>query len=250
MKDYEKVAELEKKRLRLIDDRNAFNADVNGLIQRMAHEKEIFDQKMEFFNHALTERQKVLRNVESRITQIETDLNISKTSQVDNAHKKVGHERCQYCFQWFNKNGLASHEKHCGMNPDVIEKKPEKAAEKIEAMIDELPAEEDTKTARIKELKEQRAFYEAKLAELRAKTKHEEPPIEEIVKDKQDIANQMRQVADDMNGETERLKTIHECCQDWIDEYAQTEGAHAIWQGRVTKGFEDWCDNKGYELPQ
>ena len=33
-----------------------------------------------------------------------------------------------------------------------------------------------------------------------------------------------------------------------MKEYSELEGGHAIWNGRVTKGFRDFCSNQGYEI--
>jgi len=96
----------------------------------------------------------------------------------------------------------------------------------------------------------QKEFYMQELERLKTQAKHKEVPIETILKEKKEIANEIRNVADSLNGETNELKLVTEQCQEWIDEYAELEGSHAIWQGRLTNGFRLFCEERGYKLPK
>ena len=75
-----------------------------------------------------------------------------------------------------------------------------------------------------------------------------EVPIGVIIAEKEDIANEMRKVADLMNGETKELQWLTAKRQDWIDQYEVEEGGKAVWQGRITNGFKQWCEDKGYKI--
>jgi len=75
-----------------------------------------------------------------------------------------------------------------------------------------------------------------------------ETPIEVILEEKKEIANEMRKVADLMNGETTELQWLTAKRQDWIDQYNVEEGGKAVHQGRITNGFRAWCEGKGYKI--
>ena len=72
--------------------------------------------------------------------------------------------------------------------------------------------------------------------------------IDTIILEKEDIANEMRKVADLMNGETKELQWLTAKRQDWIDQFELEEGGKAVWQGRITNGFKVWCEAKGYKI--
>lgn len=73
-----------------------------------------------------------------------------------------------------------------------------------------------------------------------------EVSIEVILEEKKDIANDMRKVADLMNGETKELQWLTAKRPDWIKQFELEEGGKAVWQGRITNGFKAWCADKGY----
>ena len=73
-----------------------------------------------------------------------------------------------------------------------------------------------------------------------------EVPIEVILAEKEDIANEMRNVADLMDGETKELQWLTAKRPDWIKQFELEEGGKAVWQGRITNGFKQWCEAKGY----
>ena len=75
-----------------------------------------------------------------------------------------------------------------------------------------------------------------------------EVPIEIILAEKEDIANEMRNVADLMNGETKELQWLTAKRPDWIKQFELEEGGKAVWQGRITNGFKQWCESKGYKI--
>lgn len=76
----------------------------------------------------------------------------------------------------------------------------------------------------------------------------EEIPIEVILAEKEDIANEMRNVANLMDGETKELQWLTAKRPDWIEQYNLEEGGKAVWQGRITNGFKQWCEAKGYKI--
>ena len=73
-------------------------------------------------------------------------------------------------------------------------------------------------------------------------------PIETIIAEKEDIANEMRDVADLMDGETKELQWLTAKRPDWIKQFELEEGGKAVWQGRITNGFKQWCEAKGYVI--
>ena len=75
-----------------------------------------------------------------------------------------------------------------------------------------------------------------------------EVPIGVIIAEKEDMANEFRKVADLMNAETKELQWLTAKRQDWIDQYEVEEGGKAVWQGRITNGFKQWCEDKGYVI--
>ncbi len=75
-----------------------------------------------------------------------------------------------------------------------------------------------------------------------------EVPIETILEEKKEIADEMRKVADAMNGEAKELQWLTAKRPDWIEQYNLEEGGNAVWQGRITNGFKVWCESKGYKI--
>ena len=71
-------------------------------------------------------------------------------------------------------------------------------------------------------------------------------PLEVIVAEKEVIADQMREVADLMDAETKELQWLTAKRPDWINQFELEEGGKAVWQGRITNGFKQWCEAKGY----
>lgn len=74
----------------------------------------------------------------------------------------------------------------------------------------------------------------------------DEISIDTIIAEKEDIANEMRKVAEAMNGETKELLWLTAKRPDWIKQFELEEGGKAVWQGRITNGFKQWCEDKGY----
>ena len=75
-----------------------------------------------------------------------------------------------------------------------------------------------------------------------------EVPLEVILTEKEDIADQMREVADLMDAETKELQWLTAKRPDWIKQFELEEGGKAVWQGRITNGFKVWCEDKGYVI--
>lgn len=190
MKDYEKIALLEKKKFQLQEMFNQHRADLAGWDHRMVVEEQRFKEFKANYNAIATKKQELFARVKKELADIEKKLGTSKEEQIKSAHIKSGDAQCQYCFHWFNKNGLASHEKACGMNPEVQAKKPEKALEKITDMVengDHMELEDD----QLDMLKEAKALIESKLAAINAKqkarTKVKEPEEPEVIDDGGDL---------------------------------------------------------------
>lgn len=66
-------------------------------------------------------------------------------------------------------------------------------------------------------------------------------PIEVIVAEKEGIA-------DLMDAETKELQWLTAKRPDWIKQFELEEGGKAVWQGRITNGFKQWCEAKGYVI--
>ena len=75
-----------------------------------------------------------------------------------------------------------------------------------------------------------------------------EPELEVLLAEKEDIANEFRNVADLMDGETKELQWLTAKRPDWINQFELEEGGKAVWQGRITNGFKVWCESKGYKI--
>ena len=75
--------------------------------------------------------------------------------------------------------------------------------------------------------------------------KIEEPPIEKVLEEKSNIADKMRDIADDINGEA--LIIAYVCQKGWNDEFENLFPKKAIWQGQITQGFAEWLkESKNY----
>lgn len=71
-------------------------------------------------------------------------------------------------------------------------------------------------------------------------------PIETIIEKKQEIAEQMREVADQLNGETAAIAYV--CQKGWNDEFEALFPKKAIWQGQITQSFAEWLkETKNFE---
>ena len=75
-----------------------------------------------------------------------------------------------------------------------------------------------------------------------------EVPLKVIIAEKEEIADEMRRIADEMNGETKELQWLTAKRPDWIAQFELEEGGKAVWQGRITNGFKQWCEAKGYKI--
>lgn len=147
----------------------------------------------------------------------------------------LGQVQCKYCSLYFkNEESLARHEKACTARPEI------KIAATHEADISQ----------KKEELLARKAALEKELNEIKEPEKKEEIPVEVLVEEKKQIAQELRKVANEMNGEARQVELVTTNCQDWIDQYAIEEGGKAIWQGRITNGFRTWCEAKGFELPE
>jgi hypothetical protein len=128
----------------------------------------------------------------------------------------LGEAQCEWCGYYFTPDGLARHKASCSARPDI-------------KMVEEHAKE-------IKELKEELV------------TPKQEIPIEKLIEEKKIMVEEIQKMRNGWASETEELEWIAQNCQDWIDKYAEEEGARAIWQGRITNGFRAWCEEKGYSL--
>lgn len=120
---------------------------------------------------------------------------------------------------------------------ELKEPKKEEPEVEFDSVGNEVP--EVTKVPEIKPVKTIKAVVNDVLEEA-------EVPIEVILEEKKDIANEMKKVADAMNGETKELQWLTAKRPDWIQQFELEEGGKAVWQGRITNGFKQWCEAKGY----
>lgn len=79
-------------------------------------------------------------------------------------------------------------------------------------------------------------------------TSPKEAAIETTIRERRDAAQDFREVADHLNGETDEIEWLNTNHTDWIQEYAIAEGARAIWQGRITNGFRNWLESKNLKI--
>lgn len=168
MKDYEKVQKLEKDLFYLKELTNNHVADLKGWDLRMDHEKAKFDSFVVTYNTVVEKKQILFKNLEERIKIIEEQLENATNQVTINAHP--GKVQCQFCNVWYSEKGIESHEKSCGMNPEIIEEKPEKAIEKIEKIINgngKKKEEDQLEETDLEKLLAAKEEIEKKLAELK-----------------------------------------------------------------------------------
>jgi len=75
-----------------------------------------------------------------------------------------------------------------------------------------------------------------------------EVSMDTIISEKHEMATEFRKVAELMNGETKELQWLTAKRPDWINQFELEEGGKAVWQGRITNGFKQWCEDKGYVI--
>lgn len=107
--------------------------------------------------------------------------------------------------------------------------------EKLEKQREELLQKQKNEKELIKAAKELEKAEKAEII----------PEIPEIM-DASEIPNALGPIDETLPyKEAELILAAH---SDWIQEYADEEGGKAIWQGKITKGFKAWCQEKGYKL--
>lgn len=155
---------------------NNHKADLNGWDIRMDHEKDKFDSFVITYNKVVEKKQILFKNLNERIEIITEQLGLAEKKVKENAHP--GKVQCEFCNVWYSEKGIDSHQKTCGMNPSVIEEKPEKAIEKIEKIIitnGKKKEDEQLEEDNIQKLLDAKAEIEKKLEQL----KEIEPEIKE-----------------------------------------------------------------------
>ena len=121
----------------------------------------------------------------------------------------------------------------------------EKIVKPMKEVIDDILEEAEDKI--IDELDLDKTTEDTTWIETEA-TATNEVPLKVIIAEKEDIANQMRDVAELMDAETKELQWLTAKRPDWIAQFELEEGGKAVWQGRITNGFKQWCEAKGYKI--
>ena len=207
MKDYEEIKDLEYKLYRAVEQKAFFESQLEALDRSIELKRRKLEEDVKEYNKRAKKEQEII---------YELDINI------DSYNKRI-----QKLLEVKIKEVKKEEKKQ-----DKIKKAPEKSPEQLER-------EELEK--RLEELKKQEAPISKPIIQ---PTNEKEPPIKEIIEEKRDIANQMREVADDMNGETDEIERLQKEHPEWIQDYAIAEGGKAIWQGRITNGFRQWLIDK------
>lgn len=229
--------------------------------------KERFDHDMKVYNDQTTHMQNIVDEMKKRIPGLEKklkegykaiDLRTGKAyksfkarhegqlqAKIDeaDAREKAFEEKVKHIEELRERKKKGKKLKEEDM--EIVE------AEEIRESLQPEDEIQEAKEGQIELLKQKREALEAKLEELQSKViKEPDTPLDVIIEEKHEVANEMRTVAEAMNGEAKQLQKVIEECEDMIEEYAQVEGGHAVWQGHLTKGFVSWCKEKGYELPE
>ena len=239
---------------------------IEHLDLQMLKEKERFDYNMGIYNAQIIHMQNIVKNMEERIPELEKKLEQGykvidiRTGKAYKSFKERHEGQLQTKIDEADGRAKAMEERYAHIDELREKKKKGKRlkdmdmklveAEEIRESLqpkDEIAIE---KEKRVELLKQKREALQQQLEELQSRPIEDPAPIDTLIKEKESIADEMRTVADAMNGEAKQLAKVVEQCQDIIEEYAQVEGGHAIWQGRLTKGFVVWCEEKGYTLPE
>ena len=225
------------------------------LKERFDHDKKVYDDQAKHMQEIISEMKKRIPQLEKKLEQGYSHFDV-KTGKAYKSFDEIHEGRLRDKIdetKRLEEEFQAEHERRKKL---MTKKRPSEEdleiieAERIRESLQPKEEIDEAKQKQIELLQEKRAFYQARLAELEKKAPHDEAPIDKIIEEKNEIAEEFRRVADEMNGESRQLKTVVDSCMDWIDEYADTEGGHAIWQGRITNGFRTWCESKGYKLPE
>jgi hypothetical protein len=129
---------------------------------------------------------------------------------------------------------------------EVIESQKERELRLLREKLDKLNAQREELEATKK--KESESIAEPPEPETIPEPVIFESDMTVIIEEKKEIADEMRKVAADMNGETKELEWLLTTHQDWIERYNVEEGGNAVWQGRITNGFKVWLETKGLKL--
>lgn len=68
----------------------------------------------------------------------------------------------------------------------------------------------------------------------------EEPKIDEVLDAQKQLREAVVEAKKELNSNIPELEQIK---QEWIDEYKEETGKNAIWNGKITKGFKDFCQD-------
>lgn len=257
------------KKLVIVEDNLAYtknrliNADIQ--IQRI---KNLFDNDLEIWNKKVEHLQQIEKNDVARIESLKKKIEAGYVYLDQNSNKAYktfeGIEKGR--IQGLKDATEAKYEKMKSEYEKKLRKKGEVPNYVLEAKIQEakdkkmLPDEIEELKASIKtpkpvldfpEGEEQIPQVERELLLLKQKEEKlakQKEELEAALKERKNISNNFKQIAEDLNVETEEIEKLNQMHFDWIEEYSKEEGGHAIWQGKITKGFKAWLEVKGYKI--
>ena len=240
--------------------------------ERFEYDKKIYEDQIIHMQNTVTEMEKRIPNLEKKIEQgySHVDLRTGKAYKSFNAiHEGQLKDKIAETIE-LQKASVEAHERKQALRTTKKNLKPEEKqiveAEQIRESLQGPDEIAEIYARQQEDLKKKVEQYKLELEQSKAPKSVEpevefdtigneisipipiEPDMEVIIGEKKEIANEMRNVAVLMNGEAKELELLLVRHQDWIEQYQQEEGGKAVWQGRITNGFKNWCEDKSYKI--
>lgn len=221
MKTYEKIQDLEKKIFRSREQSAFLTHQLDSLDRAIEYKKQKLEADITAYNERIKADQKVLsmhdKNIELWTKKL-NDIVKVEIKQIEK-EKEISDEKIK--------------------SPKQIAKEALLAKKKV--------LEEE-----LKKLKEKPPISEPKIVEKEEIDFDNAPEgvdyvqLKDVIEDRNLASKELREFADDLNGETKQIEWLQEHHEDWIQAYSDEEGGNAIWRGSITKSFRRWCEEKGY----
>lgn len=269
---FEKKLEISKETLAMAESKvEHLDIQLKLLGERFEHDKKVYEDQIVHMQDTITEMKKRIPQLEKKIEQGYTHVDL-RTGKAFKSFEAIHAEHLKEKIQEALENQKTSEENY-KRKQALKQKRNLKPAEQeiveAEQIRESLQGADEIVEIHVKEqeeLKKRIEQYRVELEDLK-KPKPIEPEVafdavgneipipvpltpemETIVGEKHDIANEMRDVAGLMNGEAKELEVLLIRHQEWIEKYKFEEGGNAVWQGRITNGFKQWCEAKGYKI--
>ena len=224
------------------------------LKERFDHDKKVYDDQAKHMQNIITDMEKRIPDLEKKLKQGYTTIDL-RTGKSYKSFKARHIEHLQEKSEWAKNNQKLLEKKY--QERQALKKKkrltPEqqeiKEAEEIRESLQGKDEIKQVYEKQMESLQKKADTYEQQLEELIELTAKKKAPISKpkITSPNELDLSEETEGTDFVKIDSNELKLLLENHQDWIEAYGIEEGGLAVWQGRITNGFRQWLESKGYK---